>query len=94
MKVFISWSGERSRSIAEALREWLPDVIQAVKPWLSAEDIDKGARWSSDLAHELEDAHVGVICLTPENLEEPWIHFEAGALSKTTRKHPSGANQL
>jgi hypothetical protein len=26
---------------------------------------------------------VGVICLTPENLERPWILFEAGALSKT-----------
>jgi hypothetical protein len=83
MKVFISWSGEMSKSIAEALREWLPYVIQAVEPWLSTEDIDKGARWGSELAQQLEDARVGVICLTPGNLEEPWIHFEAGALSKT-----------
>ena len=83
MKVFLSWSGERSKLIAETLREWLPLVIQAIKPWLSASDIDKGTRWSSEIASQLEDTTFGIICLTPDNLEAPWIHFEAGALSKT-----------
>ncbi len=83
MKVFISWSGERSQEVAKVLHDWLPKVIQAIKPWMSAADIDKGARWSTDIALELKEAKVGIICLTPENLEAPWILFEAGALSKT-----------
>ncbi|MGA9995605.1 MAG: toll/interleukin-1 receptor domain-containing protein [Pyrinomonadaceae bacterium] len=82
MRVFISWSGERSRQVAEALHDWLPSVIQAVQPWMSANDIEKGTRWRSGLANELEQASVSIICLTPENLEAPWINFEAGALSK------------
>lgn len=86
MKVFISWSGERSQAIANALREWLPNVIQALEPWMSATDIEKGARWSSDIATQLEETSVGIICLTSDNLEAPWIHFEAGALSKTLEK--------
>jgi hypothetical protein len=86
MKVFLSWSGDRSRIIAEALRDWFPKVIQAIKPWMSAVDIDRGARWSSDIAIELADTSFGVLCLTPENLNAPWIHFEAGALSKTLEK--------
>ncbi|HXF38931.1 MAG TPA: TIR domain-containing protein [Blastocatellia bacterium] len=86
MKVFLSWSGERSRAIAEALREWIPNVIQAVQPWMSAEDIDKGLRWSSEVAIELEQTRFGIICITPENLGEPWILFEAGALSKLLDK--------
>jgi hypothetical protein len=82
MKVFISWSGERSKAVAEALRYWLPKVIQALEPWMSADDIEKGTRWRSGLASELEQSSVGIICLTRENLDSTWIHFEAGALSK------------
>jgi len=41
MKVFISWSGQRSAAVADALRYWLPKVIQALEPWMSADDIEK-----------------------------------------------------
>ncbi len=44
MKVFISWSGKRSRALAEAFRDWLPNDTQAIKPWMSDVDIDKGTR--------------------------------------------------
>jgi len=83
MDVFISWSGDRSKALAEALRGWLPKIINAVKPWLSCADIDKGTRWGIDVASNLQAAKVGIICLTPENVHADWILFEAGALSKT-----------
>jgi hypothetical protein len=80
--VFISWSGERSRLVAEALRGWLPFVLQTVKPWMSVTDEEKGSRWESEISARLEETEVGIICLTPENLNSPWLLFEAGALSK------------
>jgi len=49
---------------------------------MSADDIEKGTRWRSGIAIELEQSSVGIICLTRENLDSTWIHFEAGALSK------------
>jgi hypothetical protein len=82
MKVFLSWSGPRSRAVAEALNDWLRRVIQAVKPFYSPE-IEKGARWSSEVDDALEGTRFGIICLTPDNLKSVWIHYEAGALSKT-----------
>jgi len=82
MQVFISWSQERSRAVAEILARWLAQVIQAAEPWISA-DIEKGARWGPEISSRLESSRVGIICLTPENLESAWILFEAGALSKT-----------
>jgi hypothetical protein len=81
MDVFISWSGKRSKQIAEILTDWLPQVIQAVNPWMS-KDIDKGARWSPEISEKLAQSKIGIICLTPENLHADWILFEAGALSK------------
>ena len=86
MKVFIRWSGNKSHRVALVLREWLPSVIQSVVPYVSSEDIDKGARWSSDIAKELEDSSFGILCVTKDNLTAPWLSFEAGALSKTMDK--------
>ena len=86
MKVFISWSGNKSHRVALTFREWLPAVIQSLEPYVSSEDIDKGARWSSDIAKELEDSTFGILCVTKDNIEAPWLSFEAGALSKTMDK--------
>ncbi len=85
MKVFISWSGKTSKAIASALRAWLPVVIQAIEPWMSDEDIDKGKRWRTILDKELK-TDVGIICLTPDNLNAPFILFEAGAIAKSVEE--------
>jgi hypothetical protein len=83
MKVFISWSKDRSRGAAVALQEFLGVVLQQVQPWVSASDIDAGARWSAEIAAALSASKVGILCVTPENQHEPWLQFEAGALAKT-----------
>ena len=83
MRVFISWSGETSRQIAEVLKWWLPSVIQAIKPYFSPDDITKGSRWSSEIALKLQECKIGLIVLTPKNLDAAWVMFEAGALSKS-----------
>lgn len=81
-RVFLGWSGEVSRAVASALWHWLPDVLQFIDPWLSHEDIEKGARWNPVLAEKLFEAQFGIFCLTPENLHSLWIPFEAGCLSR------------
>jgi len=86
MKVYICWSGEISKSLAEIFKEWLPGVIQAVKPYYSPDDITKGSRWNTEISKELEASQVGLICLTKDNLEAPWVMFESGALSKNLDK--------
>lgn len=83
MKVFLSWSGYRSKKVAELFKEWLPCVINEIEPWISTEDINKGKMWPVEIAKQLEGAKFGISCLTKENLTKPWLLFEAGALSKT-----------
>ena len=86
MKVFLSWSGDRSKAVATALHGWLKDVIQSLEPFISSEDIDKGAQGLPRISEELAATDFGIICLTRENLERPWINFEAGSLSKAMTK--------
>lgn len=83
MRVFLSWSGKRSRAVATALRDWIPDVLQFVDPWMSDLDIYAGQRWASVIGQVLEETSFGILCITEENRTAPWLLFEAGALSKT-----------
>jgi hypothetical protein len=87
MKVFISWSGELSKKVAELISIWLPDTLQGIKTWISSEDIDKGAIWFNEIAGTLSETNFGIICLTSDNINNPWILFEAGALSKGLSKN-------
>ncbi len=86
MKVFISWSGSNSKKLAEAIRDWLPAVLQFIKPYFTPSDIEKGTRWSTEIAKELESSKVGILCITRDNLHSDWVMFEAGALSKSLDK--------
>jgi TIR domain-containing protein len=86
MRVFLSWAGETSKQIALALREWLPYVVATLKPFMSAEDIDPGTRWAHVLGSELEATRAGVLCLTPDSVNAPFLNFEAGALAKTVER--------
>ncbi|MGS8279878.1 hypothetical protein ACU7AI_17925 [Pseudomonas aeruginosa] len=82
MKVFVSWSGQRSKAVAELISDWIKCVLQASQPWISTRDIDKGAIWFSEISDQLKDTAAGIVCLTQENKNKPWILFETGALAK------------
>jgi hypothetical protein len=83
MKLFISWSGERSQVLGQGLRDWIPLVLHNVVPWLSEADIEAGERWAEAIAKELEASNFGIICITKENVTSPWVLFESGALAKS-----------
>jgi hypothetical protein len=82
MKVFLSWSGDSSKAIACALREWLTSIFPDVTFWISDRDIQAGQRWGDELDQQLDSTTFGIICLVPTNLAAPWLIFEAGALSR------------
>ena len=82
MKIFISWSGTQSHAAASALKSWLPYIFTDAQVFVSSEDIRKGKRWLPEISKQLSTTNFGIVCLTPDNLESPWILFEAGALSK------------
>lgn len=82
MDIFVSWSGDRSKAVAELLVDWVQGVLQSTKPWISTRDIDKGSLWFSEINSRLQTTSAGIICLTQDNKNNPWILFESGALAK------------
>jgi len=82
MKIFLSWSGNYANQIAEAFGDWLPQVIQSAETFVSSGDIKAGERWQSRINNALQNIDFGILFITKENKEKPWVMFEAGALAK------------
>jgi hypothetical protein len=81
MRVFISWSGQRSRALGSALRSWLSKVIPGIS-FFDSEEIPKGKNWHVEVIKALRGCSIGIFCITPENLRSQWVLFEAGALAQ------------
>ncbi len=81
-EIFIGWSGDISKQVAEALKYWIPNVLQNSNTWVSFKDIKAGSRWFEDISKTLEKYHFGIFCITEDNNNSTWMHYEAGALSK------------
>ena len=82
MRVFLSWSGDASHALAEALHGWLPTALPFVDPWMSSKDLAKGKRQDEELAKKLDRTGHSIACVTPGVQGSPWVNFEAGAISK------------
>lgn len=94
MVIFISWSGDIAKEIAEALKDELLKVFGGVKglevfvssqEFVSSQDIVAGTEWFTEISNAIENSKVGILCLTKENTTSEsiadWIMFEAGALA-------------
>ena len=82
MDIFVSWAGSGSHQIPLVLRQWLPEVLCFVRPWVSSEDIRKGTRWSDELWGRLQNTSYSIVCVTPDAVRSPWVNFEAGAVAR------------
>jgi hypothetical protein len=49
---------------------------------MSDRDIPAGAMWLKLIMEELKETRFGIVCITPENRDRSWLHFEAGAIAK------------
>ena len=81
-KIFISWSGQLSKAVASVWRDLIAETFDTVDPFMSEEDIGAGTRGLPRIATELAGTSFGIILVTQENQNSPWINYEAGALSK------------
>ena len=82
MKIFLSWSKQSSRQAAAFFYEWLPDVVHTLDPWMSDQSIRLGSSWNRGIHEALDSSNFGILLITQDNLVEPWLLFEAGALAK------------
>lgn len=82
VQVFISWSGTLSNGIAKELKSMLQVASDRLTPFMSEQDIHSGQRGLAVIADQLNTTSVGLLVVTADNWNSPWINYEAGALAK------------
>ena len=90
MKIFISWSKEKSSELAHSIDDFLKGMFRdKIASWISDENIVSGTRPMTEIKKALTTCDKGIFCLTKNNYESPWIMYEAGAMSM----HESANNE-
>jgi hypothetical protein len=83
MDLFLSWSGNRSKLLAGALFDWLPRVVQGLRPHMLTSG--RGTLEQPVRSGGPGGAVFAIPCVTAENWDSPWLAFEVGALSHALR---------
>jgi hypothetical protein len=81
MDILVSWSKTRSWEVAQSVYDWLPNVFPRVKLWISTNDIEIGDEWWEELKRVLHKAKACITCITKDNVNSPWLHYEAGRIA-------------
>lgn len=89
MRIFTSWSGDRSKAAALGLKSLLQDLFEEAVQVFVSEHITPGEAWAQRLGTELEQSEFGILCLTRDNWQSPWLLFEAGAIAKNSPRRAS-----
>jgi hypothetical protein len=55
--------------------------MQTLEVFYSPNDIPSGAPWVDEIRKNLQGQVFGIVCVTRQNLNEPWLLFESGAIS-------------
>lgn len=88
-EVFISWSGEKSRKYANFLANLLNQVFDNKTETFYSGYIESGSVWLNKINQALEQSKIGIIVLTRESMNKPWVNFEAGAIFKADIENSS-----
>lgn len=91
--VFISWTGDYGKKIAEAIKIALDQITmpdsphaQALVTFVSSISIENGAKWRAELDTALKEASRGLILATQDVIHSDWLVHEAGALSTRSER--------
>ena len=91
IRLFLSWSGNRSNKLASIFKTYITDLFPDSDIYYSSDEIRGGEKWRVNIESGLNNINFSIIFLTESNLQSKWIYFEAGALSKsmpTTKIQP------
>lgn len=81
-QLFVSFAGSRSESVAEELVAMLRAIFGNAIGIFNSLQIQAGSFSLEEIRKRLSESDFGILCVTEENQFNPWLIFEAGAISR------------
>ena len=91
MKIFISWSKQKSRRLAEATKKFIISVLGDSVQIFFSPDMYRGSCVDNEIHNNLLCSDKCIVCITSENYKNPWLMYEAGVVYGTHYATP-GSN--
>lgn len=88
-EIFISWGGEKAKKYADNLKAILNKVFEKDAATFYSGNIGSGKIWLDKINEALRESKIGIIILTKESVNKPWVNFESGAIFKADKKNAS-----
>jgi len=92
-KIFISWSGNLGKEIAEVFGNWLKEILPIDELFCST-DLRASSNWYEELKKGLKSSNLGIFCLTDHALSSTWMFYEVGFLNGKKKKKNHDFNHL
>lgn len=80
MRIFISWSKDKSRQLAEETKKFISNILGNSVEFFFSPEMYKGTRVDNQIHEELLKCDKCIVCITSENFKNPWLLYEAGII--------------
>lgn len=87
MKIYMAWSGKRSKDLAYELGKLLGTILESIEPWQSLVDIAAGENWATEVKGRIQSSEYAIFCVTLENSRAGWMQFELGTVFNQLQEH-------
>ena len=79
-KIFISWSKNKSKELAEATKNFLENTLGNSIEFFFSPEMYKGTCADNEIHKNLLECDKCLVCITSENFKNPWLLYEAGVV--------------
>lgn len=80
LRIFISWSKNKSKLLAKATKEFLDIIFNGEIEFFFSPEMYKGTGVDNEIHKNLLECEKCIVCITSDNFKNPWLLYEAGVI--------------
>ena len=80
IKIFISWSKDTSKALAQTTKDFLEDVFHGHIDFPISTGLPFAVNMDEKIHEDMMESQKCIVCITLENYKAPWLMYESGVI--------------